>query len=437
MLDTSRTVIRISLILAIVVLLLLTGCSNPERLQLTEVHFQPNVTGVHFADLDGEGDVEIIPNGRINRFIPRPIIEAANRTGANVIGPAMYQMNYPDSLTIWEIVPVDIDSADGIELAISLRDYANNAAWIEILRGDSRHQLCVTDTLVGVDLKPTSGHGHRGWDGHFSIHDAVDIDGDSVVELISLVSVGHDCYPRGIYVHEYPSGELEWSFPTPGNPGYVHVVDIDDDQRQEIVFYSGVHGNRCEVDGRKDTTDYVMAVDCDGELVWSVCLRGHLDMACGGISVVDSDQDGDPEVFCSKMAESSIEGKPIRILQKRRAYDGKHLAQAVLESDHAIHHMELLDVDSDGVKELVTCGGPDVRNAATLELLGKASPCKVRIKLTGNLDNDKTGVFRVLCKRPFHVDQILPSNTMLKWFRAATQSLIGRFHFFDILCIAR
>ncbi len=47
------------------------------------------------------------------------------------------------------------------------------------------------------------------------------------------------------------------------------------------------------------------------------------------------------------------------------------------------------------------------------------------------------GLYRILCKQPFHGCQILPSNMMLKWLSAATQSLIGRFHFIEILCIAK
>ncbi len=50
---------------------------------------------------------------------------------------------------------------------------------------------------------------------------------------------------------------------------------------------------------------------------------------------------------------------------------------------------------------------------------------------------DRSGLYRILCKQPFHGCQILPSNMMLKWLSAATQSLIGRFHFIEILCIAK
>ena len=47
------------------------------------------------------------------------------------------------------------------------------------------------------------------------------------------------------------------------------------------------------------------------------------------------------------------------------------------------------------------------------------------------------GLSAILSKRPHHRFGTRPSNTIVKWFSAATQSLIGRAHRSDAFWIAR
>lgn len=375
----------------------LVGCSDSGLVRLNEVSSFPSIERVYFADLDGDGGLEVVSYARGHSFIPRYIVERIEGDRADPVGSALYQINYPDSLTVCEVRPVDIDGRPGSELTVSVRDYANNAAWIEVLNGSSGSNLSTTEPIVGVDRRPTSASGHKGWDAQFRILDAVDIDGDGSRELIAMLDVGHDCYPRGIYTYDYPSGQLKWSFPTPGNPADVHIVDIDGDTQHEFVFLSGLHGNMCEVDGRFDTSSHLFAVDSQGRLLWTINLGGRLDMGTGAIAVFDTDHDGTYEVYCSKLAEHDDHNTSIRLLQRRRAGDGHLLAQAVRKTDFAISNMELVDVDQDGIEELITDGDPNVWDPQTLDSVTGFSGGRSRVRHVGNVDGDANHTQELVC----------------------------------------
>ena len=240
-------------------------------INLKLVDYRPEIADFYVVDLDGDDDVEFIEiMANHHQFMPREF--------SSSILLAQALSDERTNLWISGVRPIEVDPRAGSELAILLKDYGGDSCWIAVLSGSFLGDtLCVTDAVHGTNVSDKGTEIRPGWDGKLTECYTADMDHDGQPELIAVAQAGYDCIPRGIYVYDYPSGRLKWSFQTAGEPQSLQFADADKDGKDELYFQTWNPNNGCKVGDMVDTTSYLFAVDHDGSLIWEEQLDAVFD----------------------------------------------------------------------------------------------------------------------------------------------------------------
>ena len=302
--------------------------------RLSMVESWTGVSDFLVLDLDGDGYDELfrLYDGRrtyhANRFV-------RNR----VVGPALYQGN--SLFDIIAVSPVDIDSLPGSEIALVKKDTDGDSLWVEIYMGKEKRLLCKTKAVGGENRSKVIDH----WDGGANHCYAEDLDDDGSKEIILPVAVAFDLYPRGIYVYEYPSGNLKWWFPLAGNPMPLSFADANKDGFREIYIKTAACCNGAVVGDRADTSSYIHVVDHLGHLVWSRLMGDVFDLETREPLVCDCDNDGTVEIYYTKIINTEEFDQQVWALQKRRAIDDFFIEQRQFGADQ--EYSRILNINSE------------------------------------------------------------------------------------------
>ncbi len=173
------------------------------------------------------------------------------------------------------------------------------------------------------------------------------IDNDSSIEVICVLSAGYILEPRGLYAFEYPSFKEEWYYPV-ASPLYpINFVDINEDGQVEIVAGSNAPCNGRQVGNTDDCHAYVYAVTLQGEKLWTKEIGSGFKRV--RIAVVDVNGDGEQEIVGGGWSFENDWGA-LFILDSKGAYvpgGGK-------EFDHSIFLVGVADLNNDGSFEIIT-----------------------------------------------------------------------------------
>ncbi len=380
-----------------VCLILLVGVVTVARahtarppLQLDRVDFWTDIYAFSLADLDGDGQDEIIRLSSDHRTF------FANRISrTRPLSPAMYQGN--SVYQIESITPVDIDTLPGHELAIASRDPDGDSIWIEIICGyDKEISVCRTEAIVGKDISDRGSLSRVGWDGAVHSVHAVDLDNDGIKELIVPVVVGFDLYPRGIYVYSYPSGKLRWRFLLAGNPDQPWFADANNDGFKEVFVKTHAVSNGAVDEDRTDNTAYEICLDHLGHPIWRQTMGDRFDMGTGNVHICDCDNDGVIEIYYTDLARQDDYDKQVRILEKHRAKDNAFLKQRSFDADQVFYQISTADLNNDSLKEILVDGFIGIMNPTDLSKIRMGNFRKAGIWVVDSLYDDESGSLEIV-----------------------------------------
>jgi predicted Ser/Thr protein kinase len=374
----------LSYLIAIVVVVVLFGDAGTmgAELSFNRITRRWGVAEFQVADVDGDGTNEFIALSDNHYFwlineIVRP----------NFLGPTIADVR--DSNWITHIVAIDIDSTAGTEIAVMKKDIDGDSVWLEILTfaGPQRKVLCRTEAIQGKDIRSKFNNpAFTSWDGVLDSCLAVDLDNDGSKELVVLVNTGFDCYPRGIYAYDYPSGDLLWYFATAGPPADLYPRDVNNDGLPELLFLTIRPGNNCQAGGMTDTVSYVIAIDNQGKLIWKESLNDPFGRAkSSNIVVGDCDNDDIIEVYYTKVVEPNQYEQQLYLLQKRTAYGNQLLAQKVFDAKNRVVRILCADLNGDNKKELIVDNPIQILGGDSLEIQHASSITRYQPILVGNI----------------------------------------------------
>jgi len=323
---------------------------NNVSIGLERVEVWPDVQDYFIADLDGDGQDDFF-----RLYSDHHTYQATPFSRERFLAPAMYQGNA--SHWIEKAFPVELDTLPGREVAVSLKDLTGDSAWIEIHAGfDKGNILCRTEAVIGKDISDKDNHKNPGWDGHFSFVYAADLDDDNLPEIVASLSVGFDLYPRGIYVFDYPSGKIKWSFPLAGNPQNLVIEDANRDGFKEVYFRTWCCANGAEVEGRTDGEAYIFCLDHLGHVIWKQKLGDRFDFQTGNFLICDCDHDDTLEIYYTMLLRQEEYDRQVRVLEKHRAVDNHFMRQHSFDAVDQYNQIYTADIDGDKEQELVTDG---------------------------------------------------------------------------------
>ena len=132
------------------------------------------------------------------------------------------------------------------------------------------------------------------WAASISLLGSFDLDGDGRTDALALAAnAGITGKPREVLFWNLEDGQVEWRLPTGATPtGGSTVVDIDGDGRQELLLGLEAPGNGAEAGSWNDGHCYVIAVDVQGDTLWSRQLGGY----SSNVELVANDLNGDGTV---------------------------------------------------------------------------------------------------------------------------------------------
>jgi signal transduction histidine kinase len=296
--------------------------SPGDMYRLVRVERMPGVVNFWVVDLDGDGIDDIF------RIYDGQRVYHANKFVRNgILGPALYQGNSLHH--ICEAAPIDIDTIPGSEIALIKRDDEGDSLWIEIHKGAEKELLCQTKAVIGRDISEMIDN----WDGGASHCYAMDLDDDGSKEIILPLTVAYDLYPRGVYVYDYPSGDLRWWYPLAGSPMPLRIADANKDGFKEIYIKTFASFNGAVVGDLADTISYIHAVDHLGYRIWKHEMGDVFDLQTREPHICDCDGDGEIEIYSTMIMDSEEHDQRVWALQKRRASDNFFIDQVQFGAD--------------------------------------------------------------------------------------------------------
>jgi hypothetical protein len=129
------------------------------------------------------------------------------------------------------------------------------------------------------------------WGASVMLLGSFDRDGDGRTDAMALgVVAGITLRPREVMFWDLESGQIEWRLPTGATPtGGSAIIDIDGDARADLLLGLGAPGNRVEAGPWNDGHSYVIAVNVEGDTLWSRQLGGY----SSNVELAADDLDGD------------------------------------------------------------------------------------------------------------------------------------------------
>lgn len=170
------------------------------------------------------------------------------------------------------------------------------------------------------------------------------LNGDTPVIVTSL-SAGYSCQPRGVIAVDSESGEILWEYRT--GPSVIPDVvdDIDGDGAPEIIIGSAAPCNCPEDEFYPDCEAFIIALSAQGEKVWSLSVGTGYKR----VSVISEDILENPgkEIigFCYEASENW--GRLLCLSSTGEIMHDIH-------EDYSIFPGAVGDIDGDGIMEIIT-----------------------------------------------------------------------------------
>ena len=129
------------------------------------------------------------------------------------------------------------------------------------------------------------------WGASIALLGSFDRDGDGRTDAMALGAVaGITLRPREVMFWNLESGQIEWRLPTGATPtGGSAIIDVDGDGRQDLLLGLGSPGNGVEAGPWNDGHSYLIAVNVEGDTLWSRQLGGY----SSNIELAADDLNGD------------------------------------------------------------------------------------------------------------------------------------------------
>jgi len=368
----------------LIIVLFIALSYNDRTIGLNQIEYKPDFYNYLVDDFDGDGEVELAAVN-INRFgllvsefgRDKPL----SKTIAD-IRKAFY---------IHRVFSYEIDTLPGRELFFLMKDSVGDSSWIEVQNLGDPEILCRTAAVRGKDISEGKSEFPGAWDGAVDWASCRDLDNDGTPEIVATAATGYDCYPRGVYVYDYPAGTLRWHFLTAGRPGRVEFGDADGNDRQEIYYKTWNPGNGCVVDSTADTTSYLYALDFDGRLIWQHLLGERFGLGSQNFLIGDMDRDDTLDIYCTSFRRARDFEGHIRFLEKRRARDNHLDRVRPFASDWSYIQLWSGDIDGNGREEIFIDGRTGLLSPDDLSSLKKGVLNNCECGLIDNIDDDKQG----------------------------------------------
>ncbi len=166
-----------------------------------------------------------------------------------------FQKNYFDKdVTITASVnSLNLNSDATKEILVPI--YKSDSLFMSVLsmNGDS------LNTIFLAERRPRYKDGALvDWMPRVLYSDFFDLEQDHKKELITVLITGHALYPRGVFVHSYPEGELIGRTIIGAQPRTVFFDDFDNDDKQEMVIHTSAPYNGAQGSGLTDRVPYVL-----------------------------------------------------------------------------------------------------------------------------------------------------------------------------------
>jgi len=172
-----------------------------------------------------------------------------------------------------------------------------------------------------------------------------DIDDDGKTEILAVINAGYPGNPRGILAFEYPSGNVEWFYPSGPLVVIEAFYDIDKDGNPEIVLGCRSPCNGNQVGLQDDCHVYVTVLTSGGEEIWSEEISEGFRILQVGVE--DIDNDGEIEIIGTVLdSGGNMYGK----LFVRDSKGGKLYEE---EFNYSLLLGGIADIDGDGFTEIV------------------------------------------------------------------------------------
>jgi len=129
------------------------------------------------------------------------------------------------------------------------------------------------------------------WGGNIALLGSFDLNADGRTDAMALGAIaGITLRPREVMLWNLGSGQIEWRLPTGATPtGGSAIIDVDGDARKDLLLGLGAPGNGVEAGAWDDGHSYVIAVNVEGDTLWSRQLGGY----SSSVELAADDLDGD------------------------------------------------------------------------------------------------------------------------------------------------
>ncbi len=276
---------------------------------------------------------------------------------------------------------------------------SNKEVVLSIVNGDTSQLFIwgkdgtrrIFNAYTGKDIRNV---GVRGYDTYIYRTINADVNGDGDEDLICFVATGFDLYPRGVFVYDYKNNKELWHYWMGANPSYssVYIIDVDNDQKDEIVLGTLAVANGAIANGIDDAHSWVIVLGLDGKLKWKKQMHGTFTWT--ELWPVDIDKDGNMEIVVCEI-EGAGDKKEPNMLSILDAQTGE--IKKYIRTGERFMGMAVCDYNRDGNLDIITGNTDGVLRIfnANLEITA-TKKFATGIYLLTCFDFDNSGTFEIL-----------------------------------------
>lgn len=236
-----------------------------------------------------------------------------------------------------------------------------------------------------------------------------DIDLDGTTEVIVAVHAGGSLTPRGIYVFNYTTSAVKWSYNFPLQSIMLAIGNIDGDAYLEVLAGGFAPHNGASANGMTDNYSYVLALKYDGTVKWTRQVADCTTMPY----IADINNDGSNEVVALRSQASYYPGTN-QILTLDPASGNTILNYDTGSDDAGRVYVSIADVTGTGNKELIASRGDGyvIMVDSSLSFLRQYATgfANYTTTLANDIDNDGKDELVVV---PYQSSTILALNSTL------------------------